>query len=82
MIFSNIEFDFKDFMEVLDKCEGSVCICTDDGDKINVKSKLSQLVGFTKMISEGTIRIDHLKCEKVVDEGRIMRYLLYREINR
>ncbi len=67
-------------MKVIDKCAGPVFIITEEGDRINMKSKLSQLVGFASLIKDGTITIDRLETDSYMDDGIIIRYLLYGEI--
>lgn len=45
--------DVQSFLSVLDTCEGDVFLVTRDGDHLNLKSKLCQLVGLTKLIEGG-----------------------------
>ena len=42
--------DVAEFLAVLDTCEGNVYLVTNEGDKLNLRSKLCQLVGLTKLI--------------------------------
>ena len=37
--------DAQKFVEALDKCKGNVYLVTDENDKFNLKSKLSQQIG-------------------------------------
>ena len=39
------DIDVPGFLSVLDSCEGNVYLMTRDGDKLNLKSKLCQLIG-------------------------------------
>ena len=48
---SNIEQFFK----VIDKCKGKVELVTGEGDRLNLKSKLSQYVSLANIFSDGTI---------------------------
>lgn len=73
----NLNLDFKSFMEVIDKCEGGVYIVTEDHDKINLKSKLSQIIGIASLISDGRVVIETITFDKLEDEGRMFRFLLY-----
>ena len=41
------DIDVPGFLSVLDSCEGNVYLMTRDGDKLNLKSKLCQLIGLT-----------------------------------
>lgn len=76
----NLNVKFEDFMKVVDKCEGRVCVVTEEGDQFNLRSTLSQLMGLAKLIEGGTIRIERLYCADSTDEARIFRFLLYGEI--
>ena len=42
--------DVPDFLAVLDSCKGNVYLVTREGDKLNLRSKLCQLVGLTQLI--------------------------------
>lgn len=46
---TNIEGMFS----VIDKCKGKVELISDEGDRINLKSKLSQYVSFAKIMASG-----------------------------
>ncbi|MBQ3105775.1 MAG: polya polymerase [Lachnospiraceae bacterium] len=43
------------FFEVIDKCAGKVELVTGEGDRLNLKSKLSQYVSMAKLFSDGSI---------------------------
>ena len=51
---SNIK-DVDKFFEVVDSCTGKVELVTGEGDRLNLKSKLSQYVSMAKIFSDGTI---------------------------
>ena len=72
--------DAKELMLVIDKCEGEVYLTTNEGDILNVKSKLSQVIGLIKLIEGGEINIADIRAAKITDQSRLTRYLLYREI--
>ena len=48
---SNIE----KFFEVVDSCQGKVELVTGEGDRLNLKSKLSQYVSMANIFSNGEI---------------------------
>ncbi|HCW80426.1 MAG TPA: hypothetical protein DG942_04890 [Ruminococcaceae bacterium] len=73
------DVDVPSFLKVLDKCEGRVFLITDEGDKLNLKSKLSQLVGLTKLIEGGKISDASIICENPEDESKLFRFNLYGE---
>ena len=70
----------QDFMKVIDKCEGPVWLLTTEGNKLNLKSKLCQLIGFLDLIEDGKIEAADIQCEKIEDNSKIFRFLLYNEI--
>ena len=43
------------FFEVVDSCKGTVELVTGEGDRLNLKSKLSQYVSMAKLFSDGSI---------------------------
>ena len=43
------------FFQVVDKCKGKVELVTGEGDRLNLKSKLSQYVSMANIFSDGTI---------------------------
>ncbi|MFV0351583.1 MAG: hypothetical protein ACK5JF_04635 [Oscillospiraceae bacterium] len=70
-------FDLKEFMDVLDTCEGEVFMVTPEGDRLNLKSKLSQLIGFTALIQGGTVTKAHIECTNKEDESKLFRFNLF-----
>ena len=51
---SNIK-DVDKFFEVVDSCNGKVELVTGEGDRLNLKSKLSQYVSMANIFSNGEI---------------------------
>ena len=68
------DVDVIEFLAVLDSCEGSVFLVTKDGDKLNLKSKLSQFIGLTRLIEGGKIARASILCENSDDERKIFRF--------
>ena len=66
--------DVTEFLAVLDTCEGNVYLVTDEGDKLNLRSKLCQLVGLTRLIEGGKIAEASILCENVNDESKLFRF--------
>ena len=66
--------DVVEFLAVLDTCEGNVFLVTNEGDRLNLKSKLCQLVGLTKLIEGGKIAEASVYCENVRDESKLFRF--------
>ena len=43
--------NIDEFFKVVDRCEGTVELISKDGDRINLKSKLSQYLSLAKVFS-------------------------------
>ena len=71
------DVDISSFLKVLDECKGKVYLVTDEDDRLNLKSKLSQLVGLTRLIEGGKIADAFVMCEDPEDESRLFRFDLY-----
>ena len=68
-----------EFLDVLDTCEGNVYLVTKEGDRLNLKSKLCQLVGLTKLIEGGKIAEASIFCENKDDESKLFRFNFFGE---
>lgn len=71
------DIDLKEFTKVLDSCEGDVFMVTADGDRLNLKSKLCQLIGFSKLLEGGTLTSAHIECTNKDDESKLFRFNLF-----
>lgn len=69
--------DVSEFLAVLDTCKGNVFLVTHEGDKLNLKSKLSQLVGLSRLIEGGKITEAYIICDNVEDESRLFRLNMF-----
>ncbi len=47
--------NIEKFFSVVDGCKGKVELVTGEGDRLNLKSKLSQYVSLANIFSDGTI---------------------------
>lgn len=74
------DINVSEFLAVLDTCEGNVFLVTRDGDKLNLRSKLSQLVGLTQLIEGGKIAEASIVCENKNDESKLFRLNLFDEV--
>ena len=61
--------DVTEFLDVLDTCEGNVYLVTNEGDRLNLKSKLCQLIGLTKLVEGGRIAVASIFCDNKDDES-------------
>ena len=50
------DIDVTKFLELLESCQGNVWLITREGDRLNLKSKLCQLVGLTRLIEGGKLQ--------------------------
>lgn len=75
------DVNVPELLKVLDECEGNVFLVSDEGDRLNLKSKLSQIFGLTRLIEGGKIAEAYIVCEKQEDESRLFRFNLYGKEN-
>ena len=79
-MFTNLhQIDFKKFLEAIDQCKGNVYLVTDEGDRLNLKSKLCQIIGLTKLVEGGKIEEAKILCENPEDDSLLFRFNLYGE---
>lgn len=72
--------DFKELCKIIDEqCKGNVYLVTPEGDRLNLKSKLCQLIGLSHILSYAEITEATLKCDNFDDEALLFRYNLYRK---
>ena len=71
------DIDVPKFLELLETCQGNVWLLTREGDKLNLKSKLCQLVGLTKLIEGGKIAEAFIECDNKDDESMLFRFNLF-----
>lgn len=71
--------DVSKFLSVLDTCKGNVFLVTREGDHLNLKSKLCQLIGLTQLIEGGRIAEAYVLCDNPEDESKLFRFGLYGE---
>lgn len=69
--------DVKAFLSVIGTCEGDVYLVTDEGDRLNLKSKLCQLIGLTKLIEGGQITNASIECQNPDDESKLFRFNMF-----
>ena len=72
------DIDIQKLLDLLDKAQGNVYLVTEDGNTLNLKSKLCQLVGLTALIEGGKIAEAFVMCEKESDESKLFRFNLYK----
>jgi hypothetical protein len=69
--------DIDGFFKVIDTCEGRVELITGEGDRLNLKSKLSQFVSLTTVLkSEVEIPELEIVAYEPADTERIISFLM------
>ena len=61
---------------MIDQCEGKVELITDNGDKYNLKSKLSQYASLAKTVFGGIIPEIEIITQNPADANKIIRYMV------
>ncbi len=69
-----------DFIKTLDACKGEVFLETEEGDILNLKSKLCQIAGLANILKGAVIQEANIRCSNPEDETLLFRFNLYREI--
>lgn len=69
---SNIEGLF----EIINKCKGSVELVSEEGDRINLKSRLAQYLSLAGVFSNGYVRQLELYIEDADDREQILAFVM------
>ncbi|MBM6752105.1 polya polymerase [Mediterraneibacter glycyrrhizinilyticus] len=68
--------DIEGFFNVIDQCKGRVELVTGEGDRLNLKSKLSQYVSMANIFSNGEIpELEVIAYEKE-DTDRLIHFMM------
>lgn len=73
--------ELESFMEALDHCKGQIFLTTNEGDKVNLKSKLSQLVGLEQIIKGAKLADAEIVCELKEDELYLIKFIMSNPAN-
>lgn len=65
-----------EFFKVIDECTGRVELVTNEGDRLNLKSKLTQYVSLAKIFSDGVIPEMELVAHEPEDMKRLIQYMM------
>ena len=68
--------NIEKFFEVVDSCSGKVELVTGEGDRLNLKSKLSQYVSMANIFSDGTIEELELIAYEPADIDRLVNFMV------
>lgn len=70
-------FDFNKLMEFASTAKGDVFLKTADGDILNLKSRLTQLLALSSTVDWGNVGEAVVICKDPDDESRLFRLNLY-----
>ena len=68
--------DIDGFFKVVDKCKGKVELVTGEGDRLNLKSKLSQYVSLAEIFASDEIPEMELVLSEKEDMDAMMNFML------
>ena len=68
--------DIEGFFKVVDECKGKVELVTGEGDRLNLKSKLSQYVSMANIFSNGEIPEQEVIAYEKEDTDRLIKFML------
>ena len=72
-------FDFNKLIQFASTAKGEVLLETPDGDILNLKSRLTQLLALSSAIDWGNVGKATVICKDPDDESRLFRLNLYGE---
>lgn len=70
--------NIEKFFEVVDSCKGKVELVTGEGDRLNLKSKLSQYVSLANIFSNGEIPELEIIAYEREDIDKLITYMICR----
>ena len=68
--------DINDFFKVVDKCEGRVELTSLEGDRINLKSKLTQFVAMAQLMNTTYVKELEIVASEPEDANRLLDYMM------
>ena len=63
-------------LNAIEECEGKVELVTEQGDRFNLKSKLSQYVSFVKILANQTVPSIEIITSNHADAERLMKLMI------
>lgn len=67
--------DVDKFFKVIDECKGTVELVSQEGDRINLKSKLAQYLSMATIFSNGYIKELELVAYEKDDIDRLIKFM-------
>lgn len=68
--------DIDGFFDVVNSCKGKVELVSEEGDRINLKSKLSQYFSMAKIFSDGNIGELEILAYEPEDVEKLINYMM------
>lgn len=68
--------DINEFFKVVDKCKGRVELTSSEGDRINLKSKLTQFVAMAQLMNTTYVKELEIVASGPEDASRILDYMM------
>ncbi|MBS7209274.1 MAG: polya polymerase [Lachnospiraceae bacterium] len=68
--------NIEKFFSVVDQCKGKVELVTGEGDRLNLKSKLSQYVSMANVFSNGEIPQLELISYETEDTDKLLDFMM------
>lgn len=68
--------DIEGFFKVIDSCTGKVELVTGEGDRLNLKSKLSQYVSLATIFSNGEIPELEIVAHEKEDIDKLVTFMI------
>ena len=65
------------FFEIVDSCKGKVELVTGEGDRLNLKSKLSQYVSMANIFSNGEIPELEVIAYEPEDTDKLINFMMH-----
>ena len=75
MKFENIQNVEKLFQIIRDECTGTVELVSTEGDRINLKSRLSQYISMVRLLDAEFVRELQLVASDPADVKRLLRFM-------
>ena len=69
--------DIEGFFKVIDECKGKVELVTGEGDRLNLKSKLSQYVSMANIFSNGEIPELEVIAYEPEDTDKLINFMMH-----
>ena len=63
-------------LKTIEECEGKVEMVTEQGDRFNLKSKLSQYVSFVKVLANQTVPSIEIITSNNSDAEKLMKFMI------